>query len=66
MTHKEQNLKKHLQESLSLEEFLFLSFYMKAHMGFGYLITRQAIERKECRGLHYTIDYPVHAYDKKD
>ncbi|MBO1363010.1 L-aspartate oxidase [Prevotella sp. A2931] len=30
----------------------------------GYLITRQAIERKECRGLHYTIDYPVHAYDK--
>ena len=32
----------------------------------GYLITRQAIERKECRGLHYTIDYPVHAYDKKD
>ncbi len=35
-------------------------------MGFGYLITRQAIERKECRGLHYTIDYPVHAYDKKD
>ena len=30
----------------------------------GYLITRMAIERKECRGLHYTIDYPVHAYDK--
>ena len=30
----------------------------------GYLITRWAIERKECRGLHYTIDYPVHAYDK--
>lgn len=24
----------------------------------GYLITRQAIERQECRGLHYTIDYP--------
>ena len=32
----------------------------------GYLITRFALERKESRGLHYTIDYPVHAYDKKD
>ena len=31
----------------------------------GYLITRWALERKECRGLHFTIDYPVHAYDKK-
>ncbi len=31
----------------------------------GYLITRWALERKECRGLHYTIDYPKHAYDKK-
>ncbi len=29
----------------------------------AYLITRQAIERKESRGLHYTIDYPKHAYD---
>jgi len=24
----------------------------------GYLITRQAMERKESRGLHYTVDYP--------
>lgn len=24
----------------------------------GYLIMRQALERKESRGLHYTIDYP--------
>lgn len=24
----------------------------------GYIITRQAIDRKESRGLHYTIDYP--------
>lgn len=31
----------------------------------GYLITRQALERKESRGLHYTIDYPRHALDKK-
>ena len=24
----------------------------------GYLIMRQALERKESRGLHYSIDYP--------
>lgn len=30
----------------------------------GYLITRQAMERKESRGLHYTIDYP-HAARKE-
>ena len=28
------------------------------------LITRWALERKECRGLHFTTDYPHHAYDK--
>lgn len=31
----------------------------------AYLMTRQAIERKESRGLHYTVDYPRHAYDFK-
>ena len=30
----------------------------------GYLITRQAMERHESRGLHYTIDYPNPAYDQ--
>ena len=30
----------------------------------GYLITRQALERTESRGLHYTPDYPKHAYDQ--
>lgn len=32
----------------------------------GYLITRHAIERKESRGLHCTVDYELHAYDKKN
>ncbi len=32
----------------------------------GYLIMRQALDRKESRGLHYTIDYPSHALDGKD
>lgn len=31
----------------------------------GYLITRQAMERKESRGLHYTIDYPHSDIKKK-
>lgn len=31
----------------------------------GYIITHQAMERKESRGLHYTTDYPKHAYDQK-
>jgi L-aspartate oxidase len=32
----------------------------------GYLITKHALERKESRGLHFTVDYEKHAYDKKD
>lgn len=30
----------------------------------GYLIMRQAMERKESRGLHYTIDYPPVKHDE--
>ncbi len=31
----------------------------------GYLITRQALERKESRGLHFTVDYEKHALDRQ-
>ena len=30
----------------------------------GYLIMRQAKERRESRGLHYTVDYPPHKTDQ--
>ena len=30
----------------------------------AYLIMRQALERKESRGLHYTVDYPHPELDK--
>jgi len=33
-------------------------FELRNVINVGYLIMRQAIERKESRGLHYTIDYP--------
>lgn len=32
----------------------------------GYLIMRQAKERKESRGLHYTIDYPPRPHNETD
>ncbi len=31
----------------------------------GYLIMRQAKERRESRGLHYTIDYPPHPHTQE-
>jgi L-aspartate oxidase len=32
----------------------------------GYLIMRQAKERKESRGLHYTVDYPPKPKSEED
>lgn len=53
-----ENLFKHVKASRDICE-------LRNMINVGYLITRMAIERKESRGLHYTIDYPPHAYDKK-
>ena len=37
---------------------------LRTMINVGYLITRHAIERKESRGLHYTVDYPWHALEE--
>ena len=39
-------------------ESLFKRSVASREICVGYLIMRQAMERKESRGLHYTIDYP--------
>ncbi len=46
-----ENLFKHSKASRAICE-------LRNMINVGYLITRQAMERKESRGLHYTIDYP--------
>ncbi len=46
-----ENLFKHSKASREICE-------LRNMINVGYLITRQAMERKESRGLHYTIDYP--------
>ena len=52
-----ENLFKHVKATKDICE-------LRNMINVGYLITRQAIERKESRGLHYTVDYPKHAYDR--
>ena len=48
-----ENLFKHSKASKEICE-------LRNMVNVGYLIMRQAMERKESRGLHYTIDYPHH------